>query len=64
MKDIIININHERGRPSGATKAATTKRNAMIVKAYNQGFRRKVIADMMGLSYLTVCKAIKEVKNA
>jgi DNA-binding NarL/FixJ family response regulator len=59
MKDIIININGMVGRPSGSTRSATAKRNAMIVKAYNMGFRRKVIADMMGLSYQTVCHAIK-----
>jgi DNA-binding transcriptional regulator LsrR (DeoR family) len=64
MKDIIININGTVGRPSGSTRSATIKRNAMIVKAYNMGFRRKVIADMMGLSYQTVCHAIKEARNA
>jgi DNA-binding NarL/FixJ family response regulator len=63
MKDIIINVNGHRGRPSGATRAATVKRNAMILKAYNKGFRRKVIADMLGLSYQTVCTAIKEAKD-
>jgi len=64
MKDIIINIDGHVGRPSGATKSATAKRNGMIVKAYNRGFRRRVIADMLGISYQTVCNAIKEAKDA
>ena len=55
---IVINIT-QTGRPKNATKANTKKRNAYIVKAHNQGFRRKVIAKMMGLSYATVCKALK-----
>jgi DNA-binding transcriptional regulator LsrR (DeoR family) len=62
MKDIIININNP-GRPEGSTHAATIKRNAIILKAYNQGFRRRVIADLLGISYQTVCKAIKEARN-
>jgi len=58
---IVINV-HGRGRPSGANKANTIIRNAYIVRAYNNGFRRRVIAEMYGLSYNTVCKAIKDVK--
>ena len=58
MTKIILNIN-TTGRPTGATKAMTKMRNGYIVKAYRQGFRRRVIADMMGLSYNTVCAALK-----
>ena len=63
MSKIIINIDHS-GRPIGATKLNTAIRNGYIIKAYKQGFRRKVIADMMGLSYTTVCKALKESNHA
>jgi transposase len=60
---VIININGQSGRPTGSTRTNTNIRNGYIVKAYYNGFKRKEIADMMGLSYLTVCKAIKEAKN-
>jgi DNA-binding NarL/FixJ family response regulator len=64
MSKIIININGHIGRPSGATEANTKIRNAMIIKAFHKGFRRKVIANMLGLSYATVCKALKGVEDA
>ncbi len=63
-KKIVININGHKGRPKGATKEATRIRNGMILRAYYKGFRRKAIADMMGISYQYVCKVIKEAKEA
>ena len=62
MSKIIININHQSGRPLESTKSNTAYRDGYIIKAYFNGFRRKHIADMMGISYTTVCKAIKKSK--
>jgi len=56
---IVININGKTGRPLGASDKEVAVRNGYIIKAYRNGFRRKVIAKMMGISYGTVCKALK-----
>ncbi len=55
---VIINI-HESGRPTGATATNTRIRKGFIIKAKRLGMSRKAIAKGMGLSYNTVCKALK-----
>ncbi len=59
---VVINVNGHVGRPYGSTKMNTKVRDGYIIKAFYAGFKRKQIAEMMGLSYITVCKAIKESK--
>jgi len=63
MKKIIINNNnHEAGRPIGSTKEYMRVRNGAIIKAYHKGMRRKIIADLLGLSLNTVYKVLKDNK--
>lgn len=64
MTKIIINLNnHQSGRPAGSTKEYLSMRDGYIIKAYREGMRRRVIADLMGLSYNRVCKVLEGVRN-